>query len=98
MRSDTTCPDPLTLKMKMLYALGFANKAAQVHTDIKQAPWYVVKADVKKCARLNCITYLLKQISYRDLTATPPKLLPRPAAGSYRRPPIGEQNFVEEIW
>ena len=68
------------------------------HTDIKQAPWYVVKADVKKCARLNCITHLLSLISFKDLTPTPPKLPPRPEAGSYLRPPIEEQTFVEEVW
>ena len=34
------------------------------HTDIKQAPWYVVNADNKKSARLNCITHLLSQIPY----------------------------------
>src|SRR6056297_2914273 len=44
------------------------------HTDIKQAPWYVVKADVKKCARLNCISHLLSLIQYKDLTPVPPKL------------------------
>ncbi len=68
------------------------------HTDIKQAPWFVVKADVKKCARLNCITHLLSLIRYKDLTPTPPKLPPRPEAGGYLRPPIDEQTFVDEIW
>ena len=33
------------------------------HTDIKQAPWYVVNADDKKRARLNCIHHLLSLIS-----------------------------------
>src|SRR5271169_2840635 len=33
------------------------------HTDIKQAPWYVVNADNKKCARLNVISHLLSQIA-----------------------------------
>ncbi len=68
------------------------------HTDIKQAPWYVVKADVKKCARLNCISHLLSMIPYKDLTPTPPELPPRPDATSYMRPPIDDQTFVEEIW
>jgi polyphosphate kinase 2 len=68
------------------------------HTDIKQAPWYVVKADVKKCARLNCITHLLSTISYNDLTPTPPELPPRPKAGAYLRPPLEEQTFIPEIW
>ena len=68
------------------------------HTDIKQAPWYVVKADVKKCARLNCISHLLSMIPYKDLTPIPPKLPPRPEAGSYARTPLDEQTFVPEIW
>ena len=68
------------------------------HTDIKQAPWYVVKADVKKCARLNCIAHFLSMIPYKDLTPVPPKLPPRPEAGSYVRPPLEDQNFVNEIW
>jgi polyphosphate kinase 2 (PPK2 family) len=32
------------------------------YCDIKQAPWFVVNADSKKLARLNCIHHLLKQI------------------------------------
>jgi len=32
------------------------------YTDIKQSPWYVVQADDKKCARLNCIRHLLSLI------------------------------------
>ena len=37
------------------------------HTDIKQAPWYVVNADNKRRARLNCISHLLDQIPYEDV-------------------------------
>ena len=68
------------------------------HTDIKQAPWHVVKADVKKCARLNCISHLLSLIAYKDLTPTPPKLPERPKAGAYLRPPLEDQTFVPELW
>ena len=68
------------------------------HTDIKQAPWYVVKADVKKCARLNCITHLLSMIPYQDLTPTPPKLPPRPDSDNYVRSPLEDQTFVPEVW
>ncbi|HFD88115.1 MAG TPA: polyphosphate kinase 2, partial [Gammaproteobacteria bacterium] len=38
------------------------------YTDIKQAPWYVVDADDKRQARLNCIHHLLSLIPYKDLT------------------------------
>lgn len=67
-------------------------------TDIKEARWYVVNADVKKRARLNCISHLLSMIQYQDLTPVPPDLPPRPDPGSYVRPPIDEQYFVPEIW
>ena len=68
------------------------------HTDIKQAPWHVVNADSKKRARLNCISHLLTQVDYQDLTPSPPDLPPRPKAKGYVRPPIEDQNFVPEIW
>ncbi len=69
------------------------------HTDIKQAPWYVVVADDKKSARLNCMTHLLSLIDYQDLTPEPHgKLPPRPKGSDYVRPPIEEQTFVPEIW
>ena len=68
------------------------------HTDIPEAPWYVINGDNKKRARLNLINHLLGLIPYQDLTPTPPKLKPRPTPGAYKRPPIGGQNFVEEVW
>ena len=64
------------------------------HTDIKQAPWHVVNADNKKCARLNCIRHLLSMIPYEDLTPEPIVLPPRQAEGGYVRPPISDQTFV----
>ncbi len=66
------------------------------HTDIKQAPWYVVDADDKKRARLNCIKHLLSLIPYGDLTPTPIELPPRQDARGYVRPPISDQTFVPE--
>ena len=66
------------------------------HTDIKQAPWYVVNADIKKHARLNCIKHLLSLIPYKDLTPKPIKLAPRVKASGYVRPPMTDQTFVPE--
>jgi polyphosphate kinase 2 len=67
------------------------------HTDIKQAPWYVVNAEHKKCARLNIIRHLLSLIPYRDLT---PELLKLPALDKtkYVRPPIQKQKFIPEFY
>jgi len=67
-------------------------------TDIKQAPWYVVNADNKKIARLNCIHHLLEMINYRDLTPEPVKMPPIPDSSIYVRPPITDQTFVPEIF
>jgi polyphosphate kinase len=68
------------------------------HTDIKQAPWYVVEADVKKRARLNCITHFLSQWPYEDLTPEPIKLPPRTKGESYVRPPKEDQTVVPDIF
>lgn len=68
------------------------------HCDIKQAPWWVVHADDKKRARLNCISHLLSLIPYEDLTPEPIKLPPRKEDNSYVRPPITDQNFVPDIY
>ena len=68
------------------------------HTDIKQAPWYVVDADVKKLARLNCIRHLLSMIPYEDMTPEPIVLPRRTDAGAYVRPPISDQTFVPSVY
>lgn len=71
-----------------------AKDAMFTHTDIKQAPWYVVDADVKKHARLNCIRHLLSMIPYQPLETEEVKLPPRKKPGAYIRPPMSDQTFV----
>ncbi len=68
------------------------------HCDIKQAPWYVVNADIKKHARLNCIRHLLGLIPYEDLTPEPIKLPKRKTAGGYVRPPLSDQTFTPDYY
>ena len=67
-------------------------------TDIPESPWWVVEADDKKKARLNCISHLLDQIPYEDLTPEHIELPPKQDYGSYVRPPHAEQNFVPHIY
>ncbi|HBO33402.1 MAG TPA: polyphosphate kinase 2 [Anaerolineaceae bacterium] len=64
------------------------------YTDTKLSPWYVVEADDKKRARLNCINHLLSKIPYEDLTPQVLELPPRQVDNSYVRPPFGDQTFV----
>lgn len=66
------------------------------HCDIKQAPWYVVDADIKNHARLNCIRHLLSLIPYEDVTPSPVDLPDRTSGKGYVRPPISDQTFVPE--
>lgn len=66
------------------------------YTDIKQAPWYVVNADNKQKARLNCISHLLSMVPYEDLTPEKIDLPPRQADEGYVRPPFEDQTFVPE--
>ena len=74
-----------------------AKDANFAHTDIKQAPWYVVDADIKKHARLNCISHLLSLFDYEDLTPEPVVLKARPPQTGYVRPPMEDQTFVPDI-
>jgi polyphosphate kinase len=77
-----------------------AKDAMFKHTDTKQAPWRVVRADNKKAARLNCIRHLLSVIPYEDLTpAVLPELPERPKMPeNYVRPPLEDQTFVPHVY
>jgi polyphosphate kinase 2 len=73
-----------------------AKDAMFQYTDIKQAPWYVVNADNKLKARLNCIHHLLSMIPYEELKQEKLKLPTRQSDEGYVRPPVTDQTFVQE--
>lgn len=75
-----------------------AKDAMLDYTDIKQCPWYIVNADDKRRARLNCINHLLTMIPYEDVVPGVFELPPPQDASGYIRPPIDEQTFVPEIY
>ena len=52
-------------------------------TDTKFAPWYVLRSNNKKRARLNCIAHLLKLIPYKDVPREKIKLPKRSMKGAY---------------
>ncbi|MBZ0200071.1 MAG: polyphosphate kinase 2 [Ignavibacteriaceae bacterium] len=88
---------PMDLKSRSMWVeYSKAKDEMFAYTDIKQAPWYVVNADDKKKARLNCISHLLSVIDYEDLTPEPIELPPRQKNSGYIRPPITDQTFVSE--
>jgi polyphosphate kinase 2 len=67
-----------------------------VHTDIPEAPWYVVEGDDKRRARLNCIAHLLSIIPYEDVIEPPLELPPRPGGNNYDRPPRELFRYVPD--
>jgi hypothetical protein len=67
-------------------------------TDRKKTPWWVVNADNKKKARLNCIAHLLHQIPYENMTPVEIEVPPRQADIGYRRPKKSSQRFVDGIY
>jgi polyphosphate kinase 2 (PPK2 family) len=69
------------------------------HTDHTDAPWWVVNADDKKRARLNCIQHLLGSINYKDvLPKDSLEFPPRQQDNGYERPPREQQRFVPEVF
>lgn len=73
-----------------------AAKAMFEKTDIPEAPWHIVKADIKKHARLNCITHLLKQFPYEDVI--PKKVDLEPRREDYNTPEFQGPRMVEEVY
>ena len=67
-------------------------------THIAEAPWWVVQADDKKKARLNCIHHLLQQMPYQE-TEHPPVVLPeRVRHEDYVRQPVPQDIVVPEVY
>ena len=67
-----------------------------VHTDMPEAPWYVVEGDDKRRARLNCIAHLLATVPYENVIETPLELPPRPSSKGYKRPPRELFRYVPD--
>ncbi|MGF7233958.1 MAG: polyphosphate kinase 2 [Frankia sp.] len=65
-------------------------------TDTKQAPWWVVEADNKQAARLNCIHHLLSQIPYEAVEHPAVQLPHRREDDKYVRPPREQFRHVPD--
>lgn len=67
-----------------------------IHTDIPEAPWFVVEADDKRRARINMISHLLASIPYFAAARPPMALPPRPQPTGYERPPRELNHYVPD--
>jgi polyphosphate kinase len=68
-----------------------------VHTDVPEAPWWVVESDDKRRARLNMIHHLLESLDYRQVQRVPLDLPARPESTGYVRPPRDSQTYVPDF-
>jgi polyphosphate kinase 2 len=67
-------------------------------TDTTFAPWYIVDADDKRRARLNCIAHLLSIVPYQDTKREKVKLPERQKARGYLEPKNRRYNFIPELF
>jgi len=67
-----------------------------VHTDIAEAPWFIVESDDKRRARLNTIAHLLGSLPYHDVPPPVLELPARPPSTGYERPPRDLQTYVPD--
>ncbi len=67
-------------------------------THIPESPWWVVKADDKKRARLNCIHHLLSQMPYREVAHADVELPARERREDYIRHPVPDDIVVPEVY
>ena len=67
-----------------------------VHTDIPEAPWYVVESQDKRRARINMISHLLSTLPYHDVQHAKIKLPQRPPPQGYVRAPREMQTYVPD--
>ncbi len=73
-----------------------AKEAMIEHTHIAEAPWWVVPADDKKRARLNCIAHLLSLMPYQEVPREAVVLPPRVRHEDYVRHPVPAQMIVPQ--
>ena len=67
-------------------------------THIPEAPWWVVAANDKKRARLNCIQHLLSQIPYQEIDHPAVTLPERVHNPDYHRGPVPREMYVPDVY
>jgi hypothetical protein len=90
---------PMDLEARRLWeAYTKAKETMLEHTHIPEAPWWVVAANDKKKARLNCINHLLSQIPYREIPHPEITLPARVHNPDYLRGPVPPEMYVPDLY
>jgi polyphosphate kinase 2 (PPK2 family) len=89
---------PMDLKSyRHWYDYSRARDEMLMATDMPFAPWYIVRSDDKKRARLNLITHLLSKIPYEELPRKEIELPKRRGPDGYREPSL-PLKYIEEVY
>jgi hypothetical protein len=67
-------------------------------TDSKAAPWYIIRSDDKRRARLNCISHILSTIPHKKIKAEKVKLPKRPKNKYDDQRALKGRHFVREVY
>ncbi len=67
------------------------------YTDTESSPWHVIDSDIKRNARINCISHLLSLIPYEELEHKKIELPERQENTGYIRPPIDSQTYIPDV-
>ena len=90
---------PMDLESRRRWELYTKAKEVMLErTHIPESPWWVVQADDKKTARLNCIHHLLNQMPYHEIERPAIVLPQRERHEDYRRQAVPEQMVVPAIY
>ncbi len=90
---------PMDLDARRLWeAYTKAKETMLERTNISEAPWWVVAANDKKKARLNCISHFLDQIPYKEIEHPEINLPARVHNPDYLRGPVPREMYVPEIY
>ena len=90
---------PMDLEARRLWeAYTKAKETMLEHTHIAEAPWWVVAANDKKKARLNCISHLLSQIPYHEIPHPEITLPARVHNPDYLRGPVPPEMYVPDLY
>jgi hypothetical protein len=67
-----------------------------VHSDVPEAPWYIIESDDKRRARINMIAHLLSTVDYKEVKRPQLELPKRPKQTGYQRPPRTHFSYVPD--
>jgi len=90
---------PMDLQSRVHWEKYTVSKEVMLErTHITEAPWWIVQANDKKAARINCINHLLSLVPYEEIVHPTIELPQRERHPEYTRNPVPLEMIVPEIF